>query len=118
MGKHEISNPFDFNMQRTGGRHTVRLISMQFSFFHCCHGKMGAHETMLRKHGLTFDAEWNISATFLTKRKVNCSRAKAIRSHWPHHRLSTGGGTSDGRFIVPTGTEVVEIGVSNATAHH
>ena len=31
--------------------------------------------------------------------------------------LSTGGGTSDGRFIAPTGAEVVEVGVINATIH-
>jgi len=31
--------------------------------------------------------------------------------------LSTGGGTSDGRFIAPTGAEVVEIGPVNATIH-
>ena len=31
--------------------------------------------------------------------------------------LSTGGGTSDGRFIAPTGTEVIEIGPDNATIH-
>ena len=30
---------------------------------------------------------------------------------------STGGGTSDGRFIAPTGAEVVELGHLNATIH-
>ena len=30
---------------------------------------------------------------------------------------STGGGTSDGRFIAPLGAEVVEIGPVNATIH-
>ena len=30
---------------------------------------------------------------------------------------STGGGTSDGRFIAPMGAEVVEIGPVNATIH-
>ena len=30
---------------------------------------------------------------------------------------STGGGTSDGRFIAPTGAQVVELGVVNATIH-
>ena len=32
-------------------------------------------------------------------------------------RLSTGGGTSDGRFIAPTGAEVVELGPANQTIH-
>jgi succinyl-diaminopimelate desuccinylase len=31
--------------------------------------------------------------------------------------LSTGGGTSDGRFIAPLGAEVVEVGVCNASIH-
>ena len=31
--------------------------------------------------------------------------------------LSTGGGTSDGRFISPAGIDVVELGLSNATVH-
>jgi succinyl-diaminopimelate desuccinylase len=32
-------------------------------------------------------------------------------------RFSTTGGTSDGRFIAPTGAQVVEVGVGNATIH-
>ncbi|HEY7928651.1 MAG TPA: M20/M25/M40 family metallo-hydrolase, partial [Steroidobacteraceae bacterium] len=32
-------------------------------------------------------------------------------------RLSTGGGTSDGRFIAPLGVQVVELGVVNASIH-
>ena len=31
--------------------------------------------------------------------------------------LSTSGGTSDGRFIAPTGTQVLELGPLNATIH-
>ena len=31
--------------------------------------------------------------------------------------LSTSGGTSDGRFIAPTGAEVIELGPCNATIH-
>jgi succinyl-diaminopimelate desuccinylase len=34
-----------------------------------------------------------------------------------HPKLSTGGGTSDGRFIAPLGAEVVELGVVSATIH-
>jgi len=32
-------------------------------------------------------------------------------------KISTGGGTSDGRFIAPLGAQVVELGVVNATIH-
>ena len=31
--------------------------------------------------------------------------------------MSTGGGTSDGRFIATLGTQVVELGVTNASIH-
>ena len=31
--------------------------------------------------------------------------------------LSTSGGTSDGRFIAPTGAQVLELGPTNATIH-
>jgi succinyl-diaminopimelate desuccinylase len=32
-------------------------------------------------------------------------------------KRSTGGGTSDGRFIAPLGAQVVELGVVNASIH-
>ena len=32
-------------------------------------------------------------------------------------KLSTGGGTSDGRFIAPMGAQVIELGVVNSTIH-
>jgi succinyl-diaminopimelate desuccinylase len=31
--------------------------------------------------------------------------------------LNTGGGTSDGRYIAPLGSEVIELGLINATIH-
>ena len=40
---------------------------------------------------------------------------KAMTGRKPE--LSTTGGTSDGRFIAPTGAQVVELGVINATIH-
>jgi len=38
-----------------------------------------------------------------------------VTGHGPAY--STTGGTSDGRFIAPTGAQVVELGVGNATIH-
>ena len=32
-------------------------------------------------------------------------------------KLTTGGGTSDGRFIAPMGAQVIELGVINETIH-
>jgi len=78
-------------------------------------------ETILNKHGLKFDIAWHVSAEpFLTKKgKLVVAAQQAIHEITQlDTNLSTGGGTSDGRFIAPTGAEVIELGVSNATAHH
>lgn len=78
-------------------------------------------EVILKKHGLKFDAQWNMSAKpFLSKvGKLIEVTQKAIHEVTGQTvKLSTGGGTSDGRFIAPTGAEVLELGTSNATAHH
>ncbi|MBX3709384.1 MAG: succinyl-diaminopimelate desuccinylase [Gammaproteobacteria bacterium] len=78
-------------------------------------------EAILKKHGLQYNVEWHISAEpFLTKKGKFISLVQqAIQDITGLSAvLSTGGGTSDGRFIAPTGTEVIELGVSNATAHH
>jgi succinyl-diaminopimelate desuccinylase len=44
-----------------------------------------------------------------------CEAVAAVTSVAP--QLSTGGGTSDGRFIATMGAQVVELGVVNATIH-
>jgi succinyl-diaminopimelate desuccinylase len=44
--------------------------------------------------------------------------SRAIHEHQQiTPKLSTGGGTSDGRFIAPMGAQVIELGVVNATIH-
>jgi succinyl-diaminopimelate desuccinylase len=44
--------------------------------------------------------------------------AGAVRAHaGVEPELNTGGGTSDGRFIAPTGAQVLELGPVNATIH-
>jgi succinyl-diaminopimelate desuccinylase len=77
-------------------------------------------EGILRRHGVRFTLEWYVSGEpFYTPPGV-LSRAVAAAvaevTGMPP-RLSTGGGTSDGRFIAPLGVEVVELGVVNASIH-
>src|SRR5207253_568190 len=77
-------------------------------------------ETILHKHKIKFTTEWHVSAQpFLTKKgKLISATEQAIAEITGlNTKLSTGGGTSDGRFISPTGAEVVELGVLNETAH-
>ncbi|WP_156500812.1 M20/M25/M40 family metallo-hydrolase, partial [Alcanivorax sp. HI0044] len=71
-------------------------------------------------HGLDYDLQWTLSGQpFLTDRGALVDAAvNAIRDVTElDTELSTAGGTSDGRFIAPTGTQVVELGPTNATIH-
>jgi succinyl-diaminopimelate desuccinylase len=78
-------------------------------------------EAILRKHGLDFTLDWNLSGEpFLTPpggrlRAVVVAVCRELCGIEPEQ--STGGGTSDGRFIAPLGAEVVELGPVNATIH-
>lgn len=77
-------------------------------------------QDILHKHGLTFDLKWNVGGEpFLTQKGVLIAATQLAIQEVAglDTRLSTGGGTSDGRFIAPTGAKVVELGVSHATAH-
>ena len=77
-------------------------------------------ETILGNHGLNFEIDWRLSGNpFLTKAGtlVSATRRAVESVLGKPPKLSTGGGTSDGRFIAPTGAEVVELGPLNQTIH-
>ncbi len=77
-------------------------------------------EAILDKHGLDYDLQWTLSGQpFLTDRGALVdATVTAIRQETGRDtELSTAGGTSDGRFIAPTGAQVVELGPVNATIH-
>jgi succinyl-diaminopimelate desuccinylase len=77
-------------------------------------------EAIFNKHKLNYELKWTLSGQpFLTPRGdlVNAV-VDAIKSETGlDTELSTSGGTSDGRFIAPTGAQVVELGPINATIH-
>ncbi len=69
---------------------------------------------------LEYEIDWNLSGEpFLTSAgrliDVTCASIKRITGLTTER--STSGGTSDGRFIAPTGAEVVELGPCNSTIH-
>jgi len=75
---------------------------------------------MLEQHQLNYEIEWTLSGEpFLTAAGPLVDAAvKAIKSVKNiDTELSTSGGTSDGRFIAPTGAQVLELGPLNATIH-
>jgi succinyl-diaminopimelate desuccinylase len=77
-------------------------------------------EGILRKHGVRYSLEWYVSGEpFYTPpgalSNAVSSAVEEVCGLRP--KLSTGGGTSDGRFIAPLGAQVVELGVINASIH-
>ena len=77
-------------------------------------------EAILGDAGLDHEISWNLSGEpFLTARGtlVDATRAALKRVAGVEPELSTGGGTSDGRFIAPRGAQLVELGPCNATIH-
>jgi len=75
---------------------------------------------ILAGHDLDYEIDWNLSGQpFLTEPgELVSAVSRAIRNITGlETELSTSGGTSDGRFIAPTGAQVVELGPSNATIH-
>ena len=77
-------------------------------------------EGILRKHRVRYSLEWYVSGEpFYTQpgalSNAVSSAIEEVTGARP--KLSTGGGTSDGRFIAPLGAQVVELGVINASIH-
>jgi len=75
---------------------------------------------ILDRHRVNYTLEWFVSGLpFLTQPGILTETVSAsvleVTGRTP--AFSTTGGTSDGRFIAPTGAQVVEVGVGNATIH-
>ncbi|MFK8052761.1 MAG: succinyl-diaminopimelate desuccinylase [Woeseiaceae bacterium] len=77
-------------------------------------------EALLNSFDLDYELRWRRSGDpFLTKPgELTNAVTEAIQAQTGAPvELSTGGGTSDGRFISPHGVDVVELGPVNATIH-
>ncbi|GAB1256739.1 succinyl-diaminopimelate desuccinylase [Aurantivibrio plasticivorans] len=77
-------------------------------------------ETILNAHKLNYDIEWNLSGQpFITPVGTLVTAVQSAISKVTGYdtELSTSGGTSDGRFIAPTGAQVIELGPLNDTIH-
>jgi succinyl-diaminopimelate desuccinylase len=77
-------------------------------------------EEILRRHQVRYSLEWYVSGEpfYTTPGVLSEAVTASVREVCGSApQLSTGGGTSDGRFIAPGGAQVVELGVVNATIH-
>ena len=77
-------------------------------------------EKILNDRSLNYSVTWNLSGNpFLTKDKglIDAVKQSISEATGIVTQTSTDGGTSDGRFIAPTGAEVVELGPVNESIH-
>lgn len=77
-------------------------------------------ESLLGSHNLDYDLKWEVSGKpFRTASGALVDAVKGVIKSITGYdtELSTSGGTSDGRFIAPTGAQVIELGPLNATIH-
>lgn len=75
---------------------------------------------ILTKHELDFEIKWTFNGKpFITEPGTFVSAISDAITQVTSRQteLSTSGGTSDGRFIAPTGAQVIEVGPCNATIH-
>jgi succinyl-diaminopimelate desuccinylase len=77
-------------------------------------------EAILDGYPIEYEVEWNLSGQpFLTEKGdlVEAALKSISKITGLDSELSTAGGTSDGRFIAPMGTQVVELGPINESIH-
>jgi len=94
--------------------------NLRYSTEMTCHEIQTRCEAILDRHELDYTIDWSHSGLpFLsTPGPLTAALRAAVREQTGFDpELSTAGGTSDGRFIAPLGTEVIEFGPSNATIH-
>jgi succinyl-diaminopimelate desuccinylase len=99
----------------------VALVNFRFSTASTADGLRERAEAILHAHDVDFVVDWHLSGhPFLASpggrlRDVVVGVCRDLCGIDPEQ--STGGGTSDGRFIAPMGAEVIELGPVNATIH-
>jgi len=77
-------------------------------------------ESIINKYPIQYEIDWVIGGKPFLTSEVNLIEAvknsiKEVTGMDP--KCTTDGGTSDGRFIAPTGSQVVELGPGNASIH-
>ena len=77
-------------------------------------------EALLKKSDLKYDVSWTLSALpFLTAKTefIDIVKSSIKEINNIDTKIDNGGGTSDGRWVAPMGSEIVELGPLNKTIH-
>lgn len=94
--------------------------NLRYSPVQTLEGLKASVEEILRRHKVRYSLEWYVSGEpFYTAPGAlsEAVSAAVAEERGARPQLSTGGGTSDGRFIAALGAQVVELGVVNASIH-
>jgi len=94
--------------------------NLRFSTQQTIDGLKQIVEEILKRHKVKYTLEWFISGhPFLTvPGTLSQAATRAVQEQLQIcPKLTTGGGTSDGRFIAPMGAQVIELGVINESIH-
>ena len=100
--------------------HLTALFNLRYSTELTAKMIVNKVEAILAEHQLNFELNWVFNGQpFITEPSTLVdSVVQAIETCCHiNTELSTSGGTSDGRFIAPTGAQVIELGPCNATIH-
>jgi succinyl-diaminopimelate desuccinylase len=95
-------------------------INLRYSPVQTLAGLQRSVEQILERHHVKYTLEWYVSGEpfYTPPGALSKAVSEAVRSVTGEApAFSTGGGTSDGRFIAPMGAEVIELGVCNRTIH-
>jgi succinyl-diaminopimelate desuccinylase len=98
----------------------VMLCNFRFSTASTEESLKSRLEGVLRKHRLDYEISWTSGGKPFLSRHGKLAEAvtRAVQAHAGRTpRPSTGGGTSDGRFIIDICPEIVELGPVNASIH-
>ncbi|MDH5583673.1 MAG: succinyl-diaminopimelate desuccinylase [Gammaproteobacteria bacterium] len=103
---------------------TPAILTARFNFRYSTEW---THESLKKRvhevfdaHDIDYELRWHLSGEpFLTQpgKLIDAVVASVEQHTGAPPELSTGGGTSDGRFISPAGVDVVELGPVNASIH-
>lgn len=100
--------------------HLSAWFNLRFSTELDFHRIIEKTEEILNRHQLNFELNWTFNGKpFITEPGdlVNAVSDAVEKVTGSAPKLSTSGGTSDGRFIAPTGAQVIELGPINKTIH-
>jgi len=94
--------------------------NLRYSPVQTLEGLKATVEEILRRHQVRYTLEWFVSGEpfYTPPGTLSAAVRDAVAEvTGASPRVSTGGGTSDGRFLAALGAQVVELGVVNASIH-